>query len=182
MSVIYHLIVLIVAAGSAIWGFRKGFTSQIPSLIGLAMGIVSARLLAPGLEGVLYGAFPSVHGKVEQIFVYNTISSALVFTAVYFIFKTLTFFLSRVFRSKDPSILNNIGGAIVGMFKYLLGVSIVFNLMVAMNRDSQLLRYVKSDDGNAVEEVMLLSPALLGGEDVMELSHKLQLEEAKKIS
>ncbi len=41
---------------------------------------------------------------------------------------------------------------------------------------------LRSDDGNAVGEVMLLAPSLLGGEDVEELFHRVQLEEAKKIS
>lgn len=179
---IYHLIVLVVAALSAIWGFRRGLARQTPSVIGVAFGIVCARLLAPGLEHVLYGAFPSVHGHVEQTFVYDTISTALVFTAIYFIFRTVTSFLGNVMHREDRTILDNIAGAVFGTFKYLLAVSLIFNMLVALNRDSVLLKYVKSDDGNAVEEVMLLSPAMLGGEDVVELSHRIQLEEAKKIS
>lgn len=182
MSVIYSIIVLIGAAIAGIWGFRKGFSWQVPSLIGLAFGIISARLLGPAVYNIVYGAFPSVHGKVEETFVYDIISHTLVFLAIYYIFKTLTWFLSRALRSEDPTILNNIGGSLLSMFKYLMAVSIFFNLIVALDSNSELMHHVKSDDGNAVEEVMLLSPALLGGEDVMELSHKLQLEEAKKIS
>lgn len=179
---IYHLAVLLTAAFSLIVGFRKGFARQIPSLIGFAFAIVSCRLLSPGLENILYGAFPSVHGKVEETFVYDTLSTAIIFTAVYFIFKTITSFIGKILQKGDHGILDNLGGAVVSGTVYLTAISIVLNLMVALNRDSVLLKYVKSDDGNVVEETMLLSPALLGGEDVMELSHKLQLEEAKKIS
>ena len=182
MSTVYHLIVLLVAAVSVIWGFRRGFARQIPSAIGIALGVVSARLLAPGLEDIMYGAFPSVHGKSEQQFVYDTISSAIVFTGVYLIFKTLTSFMAKVFGKSERTILDNIGGAVWGLFRNLLMLSIIFNLIVALDRESRLLRYVKSDDGNVVEETMLLAPSLLGGEDVMELAHKLQLEEARKIS
>lgn len=179
---IYLLIIFVVAALSAVWGFNRGLARQVPAIIGVAFGIISARLLAPGLVDIIYGAIPSVHGKVEQTFVYDTVSTAGIFVVVYVVFKSVTGFIGKVFDKKEHTILNNIGGAVFGMFRYLLGVAIAFNMWVAIDRDSQLLKYVKSDDGNAVEEIMLLSPALLGGEDVDELSHRIQLEEAKKIS
>jgi len=179
---IYHLIVLTVAAVAAFRGFRLGLGRQTPSLIGVAFGIVCARLLSGGMAEILYGAMPSARGCVEETFVYDTLANALVFVCIYAVFRTVTCFLSKVMHSKDSSILDNIGGALFGMFKYLLFLSIIFNVAVAINCKSELMKYMKSDDGNAVEEVMLLSPALLGGEDVEELAHKLQLEEAKKIS
>ena len=61
---IYQLIVLIVAAAALIIGFRKGLARQTPAVIGVAFGIISGRLLAPGHNDVLYGALPSGHGKV----------------------------------------------------------------------------------------------------------------------
>lgn len=182
-SVIYHLIVVIVAAFSTIVGFRRGLGRQTPSVIGLAFGIVCARLLSPGLDGVLYGAFPSVHGKVEERFLYDTLSSGLIFFSIYAIFRTLTGFLGKVLAStSDSTILDNLAGSLFGLFKYMLFLSIVYNFLCGASSESELRKCARSDDGNIVEEVMLLSPALLGGEDVMDLSHKIQLEEAKKIS
>ena len=179
---IYQLIVLIVAAVSVLWGFRRGFTRQLPSIIGMAFGIISARLLAPALTELMYGTFPSVHGKVEEKFVYDTISSTIIFTSVYYIFKTLTLFVGKILRREDRTIVDNLGGAIFCLFKYLFAVSLVFNLLIALNRNSNLLMFVKSDDGNIVEVTLLLSPSLLGSEDAEELSHRIQLEEARKIS
>ena len=69
---LYHLIVLLAAGGGAVWGFRLGLARQAPSVIGMAFGIICTRILAPGLYGVLYGAFPSVHGEVCERFVYDT--------------------------------------------------------------------------------------------------------------
>lgn len=181
---IYQLIILCVTATAGIWGFKRGFTLQIPSVIGIAFAIITARLLSPAVQEMLFGAFPAVHGKVEQTFVYNTVSTATVFILVYVIFTLITRFLTNILSNGDKSILDNIGGALFGVFKALLFLSIIFNLFVAVNRDreSALLNFVRSDDGNIVEGVMLLSPSLLGGEDVEELSHRFQLEEAKKIS
>lgn len=182
MSTIYILIVFAVAAASVIWGFYRRMSHQVASLIGIAFGIVSARLLGPAMEDIMYGAFPAVHGKIQEFFVYQTVSRIFVFAAVYFIFKTITLFLNRILGAGEHTILDNIAGALFCLFKYMLGVSMTFNLLVAFDRESKLLDFVKSDDGNVIEEVMLLSPALLGGEDVMDLSNRIQLEEAKKIS
>lgn len=179
---IYHLIVMTVAALAVVLGFRKGFSTQLPSMIGMAFGIISARLLSPGLYDVIYGAFPSVHGQVEERYVCDTISSAIVFISVYLVFSTVTSFLGKVMKRDDRTIVDNLGGALYQFFKWMMFVSIGFNLLLALNSDSILLKCAKSDDGNAVEEVMLLSPALLGGEDVEDLQHRVQLEEAKHIS
>lgn len=178
----YHVIVLIAAAFSAIWGFRRGFMRELPSLIGLAFGIISARLLTPALNEILYGAFPAVHGKVEQVYVYDTVSSTIIFLLVYFIFVAITGFIGRMLQSSDRSILDNIGGSIVCIFKYLFFISIAFNLLLASKKESGLLGLVKSGDGNIASEIMLLSPVLMGTEDAEELAHKIQLEEARKIS
>ncbi|MDE6006975.1 MAG: CvpA family protein [Muribaculaceae bacterium] len=178
----YHLAVVSVAAFSTIWGFRKGFGRQTPSVIGLAFGIICARLLAPGLNDVLYGAFPSVHGQVEQKYLYDNLATGIVFFSIYMIFRTVTGFLGKVFTSSDSTILDNLAGALFGLFKYLLFLSIILNFICGSSSESELRRCARSDDGNVVQEVMLLGPALLGGEDIVDLSHRMQLEEAKKIS
>lgn len=182
MSTIYVLIVFAVAGISVIGGFNRRMSKQVPSLIGTALGIIFARLLGPGFEEIIYGLFPSVHGSLEETFLYNVTSRIIIFASIYLVFKTLTFFVGKAFSSGEHSILDNIAGAIFCLFKYLLFLSMAFNFIAGNDTESELLHFVKSDDGNAIEEVMLLSPALMGGEDVEELAHKIQMEEARKIS
>lgn len=179
---LYQLIVLLTAAAAIILGFRHGLARQTPAAIGVAFGIVSARLLAPGLYGILYGALDMVHGSVAEEYTIDTLSTAIIFISVYYIFKTVTLLVGKVLSKGPKSILDNIGGAVFGLFRYLLMLSVAYNTALALWPDCGLMKFAKSDDGNAVEEVMLLSPALLGGQDVVELSHRIQLSEAKKIS
>lgn len=87
-----------------------------------------------------------------------------------------------MFKRDDRTILDNLGGSLFAILRNMLFLSIALNLLVALDAHSVLLRSARSDDGNTVLETMLLSPALLGGENVEELAHKIQLEEAKKIS
>lgn len=178
----YALIILLIAAFGVFRGFRRGLARQTPEIIGVAFGIVCARILAPGLQEVLYGAFPSVHGHVEEQFVYDNVASAIVFTSIYLIFATVTSFLGHVLRRDDRTILDNIAGSVFTLFEYLLFMSIILNIILCLNLKSPLLKSARSDDGNITNEVMLISPSVLGGEDVDDLSHMVQLEEAKKIS
>ncbi len=179
---LYPVIVLLLIAISAVWGFRRGLARQTPTVIGTAFGIICTHILTPGLNEVMQGAFTMVHGHPEEKFVYDTISSAIIFISIYLIFRTVTFFLANVFNMENSTILDNLGGALFALFKNMLILSIILNLIVALNIKSSLLRTARSSDGNTVFEVMMLSPAVLGGEDVEDLFHKVQLEEAKKIS
>ena len=180
----YSLIVLVIVAAGAVWGFRKGLACQTPGVLGVAFGIITTRIMQQPVAEAISEAIPSAHGSVGEVFIYQAVANALIFTVVYLIFATITGFLSRVLSSRDRSILDNIAGGVFALFKYLLFMSVAYNFLAAvnLNPDSPLVRCARSDDGNVVEETMLLAPALLGGEDVEDLSHKIQLEEAKKIS
>lgn len=177
-----HVIILLLALVGSVWGFRKGFVRQTPGIIGVAFGIVSTRILSAPMIDILYGALPSAHGSVGEAFVYSAIANAIVFTGVYVVFATVTSFLSRLLKRDDRTILDNIFGGVFALFKYMLFASVALNFLVGINTGSSLMKNVKSDDGNIVEETMLLAPAILGGPDVDDLSHLQQLEEAKKIS
>lgn len=179
---IYHVIIFVVIALSGVIGFYRGITRQLPSLIAVAFAIVSTRLLSSSLDDLLYGALPWIHGKVQEQFLYDLLSTTLVFTAVFALFHIITGFIGKAIGSRHPALPDSLAGAVFRIFRNLLFLSIAYNIIYGFSKDSGLTRCVSSDDGNMVEEVMLLSPALLGGEDAIELCHKIQLEEAKKIS
>lgn len=182
MEIVFHLLAISVVAVSVLLGFRRGFTRQLPSLIGLAFGIVATHIfLLPVAEGV-GSLFPSVTGKCYENFFCTTIAAALIFFTVYTVFRRLTGFIGRVFAKKSRGILDNIGGSLFLLFKWVLMLSLVYNLLMCWQRDSVLLKAMKSDDGNAVEEVMLVAPAVLGSESPEELRHRIQLDEARSIS
>lgn len=180
--VLYHILVLGVAAFAVLRGFRMKFSRQLPAVIGTAFGIVCARIFTDPLAEVLRGAFPWIQGEASESFTYGIVAASLVFLAVYAVFRTVTSFLLFVFKNSDSTILDNIGGSLFTLFEYMLLVSMAYNIILGFDSDSILLKSMKSDDGNIVEEVMLLAPAVLGCEGPDELAHRIQLEEAKKIS
>ncbi len=169
------------AALALLQGYRKGIVKQIPKFIGFCFGIVCAHLFAPPVDDALRVLMPSIGTRVEGNYIYSVIATGIVYLFVYGVLDTCTRFLNLIFRKK-PEILGSIAGSLFCLIRYMLLLSVIYNLWLGMRPGSEILRYAKADDGNIVELVMLISPAILGGESVEDLAHTLQLEEAKSIS
>lgn len=179
---IYHIIAFIVAILAIVKGYRQGFRRQTPLLIGFCFGVVCARIFSVPVEEGIRELLPSIASRPEADYVYSVLSHGIIYVVVYEIFSFCTGFLRLLFRAMSSGVLDSICGAVLTSVRYLLMLSIGYNFLLCWQTDSQLLRYAKSDDGNIVEEVMLVAPAILGGESVEDLAHTLQLEAAKCIS
>lgn len=178
----YHIVVIAVAAVAVIKGFHSGFTGQISGVLGFAFGTVCTHVFSDEAEAVTRWLLPGFEGHVGAGFVYSVISAAMVYVVVYLLFKALTGVLRSAMQVFYVGMLDKLLGAAFCLAKYMLLLSIVYNLIVCVNPSSQLMKYATSDDGNVVECVMLLAPGLLGCHSIEDFSHLLQLREAKKIS
>lgn len=179
---IYHLIAIIFAILAITKGYRKGFRRQLPLIIGMCFGVVCARIFCMPVEEGLRELLPSIAKRPESDYVYSILSRGIIYIVIYEIFSFCTGFLRLLMRTFSSGVLDSIIGAVFTLTRYMLMLSIGYNFLLCWQTDSQLLRYAKSDDGNIIEGVMLVAPALLGGESVDDLAHTLQLEAAKCIS
>lgn len=181
-EVLFHTVIIALAIIAAVRGFYKGLSGQVPDILGFAFGLVSARILAPAVEEGLRNALPFISGSEASAFTYSLLASASVFCAVFLIFKFITSIIGNALSMFGTGILNSLFGAAFCILKYMLFVSIAFNLILCVSPRSKLMDYARADDGNAVECVMLLGPSLLGCGDCLDLAHLLQLRDARKIS
>lgn len=179
---LYHLVAIIVLIVGLMRGFRKGFFRQTPFLIGFCFGVICARLFSEPVESAIRNLMPSLLSRAECDYICSSIARGLVFLFIYEIFSVVTGFLRLLFRSFRSGVLDSICGMVFTAVRYLLVLSIVLNWLLCVRPRGTLLRYAKSDDGNIIEEVMLIAPGILGGESVEDLAHTLQLEDAKCIS
>lgn len=179
---IYHIIVIAVAALAVIKGFRSGFTGQVSGILGFAFGTVCAHVFDEQAEGFVRMLLPGIQGRLGAAFIYSVISAVLVYVVVYMLFKMFTKVLRSAMQVFYVGMLDSLMGSVFCLVKYMLVVSIVYNLILCVNPSSPLMRYANADDGNVVECVILLAPGLLGCGSVEDLSHLIQLREAKKIS
>ncbi|MDE6717903.1 MAG: CvpA family protein [Muribaculaceae bacterium] len=178
----FHIIVIAALAVGTIKGFRDKLTSQVPSALGITFGILCSYLFRLPVEEYVASTLVAETGHVEGGFIISNISCTLIFIITYAIFFFCTYVLKFFFRMIETGMLDSIAGAIFGVARAALFVSMSYNLFLSLFPDSRLLDYAMHDDGDIVHEVMLLSPFLLGSESVDELAHKVQLDKARYIS
>ena len=178
----YHILILVVSTVAVISGFRKGFTGQVSGILGLAFGVVCARVFEQPSEEFFRALLPGISNSPFSEFIYSVISAATVYVIVYLVFRIFTAILRSALQIFYVGMLNRIMGSFFCLLKYLMFLSLFYNLILCVHPDSTLLRYARADDGNMVDEVTMLAPALLGCMGVDDLSHLWQLNEAKKIS
>lgn len=110
------------------------------------------------------------------------VSSAIIYAVIYGVCVTLTSVVRRALEMVGGGILDDLFGALFGIFNGVFGLSIVMNLWLCLHPEGELLRLCGSDDANAPQTVLLLAPAVFGSPDACDLYHEVQLREARKIS
>lgn len=178
----YQIIVVAVAVAALIRGYRAGLTRQMSGILGVAFGIAAARVLGPDLDIWLRSWMPRLYHPVARHFFFSTLAAAIPFGLSVLLFSLLTGILNAAMSLFQTGVLNSLAGAVFSLLKWLMFLSLLFDLAATRTLDSPLIRCSRHDDGNLVEEVMQLAPALLDSMPASEFIHQVQLWEAKKIS
>lgn len=182
VDIAYHLAVIIIAALGILRGFRRRLSRQAASCTGMAIASVCCYIFRDPVREWILANIPAVNFAITGSFVVSTLAGAAIYVAFYNVFRFATAPLSLIFRRKETGILDNICGAVYGLLRYLIWVSMLLNLIVCFKPGSRLADYARHDDGDIVHEVMLISPFFTGSENIDDLSHRLQLDEASRIS
>lgn len=181
-DVIYHLLVILIAMLGAIHGYRQGLTGQVSGVLGLAFGMVGCRVLMPVAMPEVEGVFPDLCQRVGGPLLIEMLTAAMLYTGLYLLLSITTGILRKTMEFFSGGLLNSIIGGMFCVVKYMMFVSIAYNLLVDYNPGLRLLKYGTDRDGNVVEAVMLLAPAALGTHGVDDIAHIKQMEDARCIS
>lgn len=177
-----HVIVIAVVVWAVVTGYRKGFLHLTGDVVAVAFGIVTVRLAADSLSPYVDEWLSDAVTGFKRRFVVDTLTCGGLYVAVYFLISLAARPVGKIISTITGGVLNSISGAVFNAFQYLVLVSIAYNLIVDFNPTGSLCRSSRQHDGNLVEAVIKIAPAVLGfpgGEDV---AHFQQLEDAKKIS
>lgn len=181
-TTIYLTIILFVAGYSVIAGFRRGLMGQFSGLLGMAFGIVGARVLTPEF----YCSFKPWLGSITPDnfinFSSQLICAVLIYAFIYLLFSIFAKILNSAVSMLFEGMLNRLAGSFFCITKNLLWVSILYTLILCFNRQSGLLAYAGQDDGNMIGAVMELTPAFLGCGGANDLYHLIQMKDAATIS
>ncbi len=178
----YNIVILGFGIFGVLTGFRRGLTGQVSDVLGFAFGAVCAHAFVEDVEWMLRDWLPSIASMVGAQFVYSIVAAALIYISVYFLFSSLTKVLKGAMVVFHVGMLDSLLGATFGCLKYLVALSLIFNVVVCFKADSVLLKSSTASDGNLIEGVMAVAPWILGSLSLDEYAHLIQLHEARKIS
>lgn len=125
-----HQILLIIFAVIALYavitGFMKGLLSQIGQIAGLIIGVLASRALTPGLLLML-----SADADTEPASMFTTVLCyILVYLAAYFSVVLVARLLKLVVKVVCLGIIDRLAGAVFKLLKWLLVMSLAYNLLV----------------------------------------------------
>lgn len=179
---IYHILVIAVVLVGMFRGFHTGLMRQASAVLGFVFGIVAARAVGPDLAAWLAGWFPHFYHPVAKTFFLSILAYGTIWGLCMFLFSMFAGILNFILGFIPVGIMNSIAGAVFSTLKYLMFVSILFDLALCRPFDSPLMHCARHDDGNLVDGVIRLAPELLGTMSAEEYVLKVQLWEAKSIS
>lgn len=185
---VYQIILIVVLLAAIFRGWKRGLAKQLASLLGLAFGFVCARLFyepaADLLDPLIPAAdtfAPAPFGEPMRRYTSYMVGASAVFILVYIVFKLMGRVLGTALEILHTGAINSILGAAFCLAKWVLMMSIIFNLWLILRPNCQLREFCTYGDGNLVELVMEVAPAMLGTESPSDLEHYHQMEEAHKL-
>ena len=181
-NVVYHIIVIALAVWGILTGYRKGLMRQLGSLIAVAFGIVLTIVLAPDFYSSMDNFIPGFVDGFKREFIVKTLSCTIIYVLVTGLLELIAIPLGKLMKVVHTGLVNSIAGALFRTFQLLMLISLFYNLIIDFNPSGSLTRISRLHDGNVVEGVIKVAPAILGFPDGEEVAHYQQLEEAKKIS
>lgn len=177
------MLALIIVLIYAVWrGWRTGFIHQVAGVLGIAFGIVAARLLADPIGEWLVSLHPGLDNGFLGPYRVKILAMALVFAAFYFACTLLGSVLRSALSLLHAGALNSICGSAFSLLKWVMIMSVTYNVILALKPDSDLAAFCDDGDSNLVEAVMELAPALAGTDGPDELLYRRQQEQARQIS
>lgn len=179
---IYPLIVIAVAVLGIVTGYRKGIYRQLGGVLAVGFGIAAVHLFADDFLQWVDGIMPPFISGFHRSFLAQTLTCGIIYGAVVGLVSLATFPLKTVMMVVKSGVISDILGAAFRAFRYLMIISIFYNLLVDIDSTGTLARTARYHDGNVVEAVLKIAPAVLDFPSAEEVGHQQQLEDAKKIS
>ncbi len=161
------LLILVVFIASVFFGISRGIIRQLGSVGGIVAGIIACRLFTPLISDALLTDGEA--SSASDIYVNNVVVNIAIFILAYFGVKYLCIILHKVVKTLHLTPIDRIAGAIFSLFEWMLGLSLLFNLINILIPSYNLPDKSKLSDGRAVRAVMDLAPDILGGIGVSEL-------------
>ena len=172
MTIVDAIIILIVLGGLVL-GYRKGLIGQLSSLISWAVAIVLCYKFSDQVRDLFLAFVPSAADWPLSSITVKTVSLAFAFLIVMVVIRLAMRLFKVTLESIHLGFLNKAGGSLLFMFKYAFLLSIVLNLLYAINPDMDNFGTKHMLDNKPYEFTLDLMPHILGSEQMPSDSLKL---------
>ena len=154
------MIVVVVVA--AIYGYYKGILSQMGALAGVLVGTICCRLMADDFTMFLNETFlDPTTSKASSRFMNSVLSQVVLFLVGFFGARWIASFLSAVLKTVKLGSVNKFAGAVFAVMQWLVIMSLLLNVWIAIFPDTELL----TSSTSIVDERMInLAPDIFGSE------------------
>lgn len=168
------ILILVVLAAAAFFGYTKGAVRQIGSVAGVVVGYIAAKAL--GARAGIALLMPQADAEAEATAdaataaaastmtqpVAEILGSVIVFTAAFI----AVYIIARVLRGAVSMAglgpLDSLAGAVLSAAKWFLAVSIVLNLLVHLSPGNSFTASSRLLGGQALKWIIDFFPWLMG--------------------
>jgi len=165
MTLVDALLILIVI-GSIVLGYRKGFIGQLSSIVSWVVAIVLCYKCGDLVQQVFLALVPSAAQWPLSSITVKTVSLAFAFLIVMMAIRLLMRLFKGALGAVKLGFIDRLGGSLLFLFKYAFILSIVLNLLYAVNPDLDTFGTKHMMNNKPYEMTLDLMPAILGS-DVM---------------
>ena len=172
MTLVDALLILIVLGGIVL-GYRKGFIGQLSSLVSWIVAIVLCYKFGDVIQGIFLSIVPSAADWPLSTITVKTVSLAFAFLVVMVVIRLIMRLFKGALKAADLTFIDRLGGSLLFMFKYAFILSIILNLLYAINPDMDTFGTKHMLQNKPYEMTLDLMPRILGSDNMPSDSLKL---------
>ena len=172
MTLIDALIILIVVGGLVL-GYRKGLIRQLSSLVSWVVAIVLCYKCGDAARDLFLAIVPSAAEWPLSSITVKTVSLAFAFLLIMVIIRLAMRLFKGTLDAVKLGFIDKLGGSLLFMFKYAFVLSIVLNLLYAINPEMDTFGTRHMLDNKPYEITLDLMPIVLGSDKMPSDSLKL---------
>ena len=172
MTIVDAIIILIVLGGLVL-GYRKGLIGQLSSLVSWIVAIVLCYKCGDQVKDIFLALVPSAADWPLSSITVKTVSLAFAFLIVMVVIRLVMRLFKGTLDSIHLGFIDKMGGSLLFIFKYAFILSIVLNLLYAINPDMDTFGTEHMLKNKPYEFTLDLMPCILGSEQMPSDSLKL---------
>ena len=148
------LFIIIPISLGFIFGLFKGLIRELTSLLAIVLGIFGAKLFAPVVSHFLIKSFDFSPKTAHPL------SYLLIFIAIAISMLMLAKMLDKMFESMSLGGVNKLFGGVFGALKYALIISVLLNIINAVDNKFPILKKETKEKSIAYKPLLKFGPAL----------------------